>query len=82
MIINNFKLNRDKTEAIIIISRYHPQPPLESLQVGNVTVAATSSACNLGVIFIFFIGVLKLRTMPYQIIILSLVIAYKEYSYS
>ena len=51
MVINKLKLNQDKTEVVLISSRYRPRPPLDSLQIGNVTVVPSSSARNLGVIF-------------------------------
>ena len=44
MVINKLKL------VVLNSSRYHPRPPLDSLQIGNVTVAPSSSARNLGVI--------------------------------
>ena len=50
-VINKLKLNQDKTEVVLISSRYCPRPPLESLQIGNVTVVPSSRARNLGVIF-------------------------------
>ena len=53
MVINKLKLNQDKTEVVLISSRYRPRPPLDSLQIGNVTVTVvpSSSDRNLGVIF-------------------------------
>ena len=51
MVIKKVKLNQDKTEVVLISSRYRPRPPLDSLQIGNVTVVPSSSARNLGVIF-------------------------------
>ena len=51
MVINKLKLNQDKTDVVLISSRYRPRPPLDSLQIGNVTVVPSSSARNLGVIF-------------------------------
>ena len=51
MVINKLKLNQDKAEVVLISSRYRPRPPLDSLQIGNVTVVPSSSARNLGVIF-------------------------------
>ena len=51
MVINKLKLNQDKPEDVLISSRYRPRPPLDSLQIGNVTVVPSSSARNLGVIF-------------------------------
>ena len=47
MVINKLKLNHDKTEVVLISSRYRPSPSLESLQIGNVTVVPSSSARNL-----------------------------------
>ena len=54
MVINKLKLNQDKIEVVLISSRYRPRPPLESLQIGNVTVVPSSRARNLGVIFDVF----------------------------
>ena len=51
MVINKLKINQDKTEVVLISSRYRLRPPLDSLQIGNVTVVPSSSARNLGVIF-------------------------------
>ena len=52
MASNKLKLNQDKTEVVLICSRYRPRPPLESLQIGRVNVVPTSSARNLGAIFV------------------------------
>ncbi|KAL9978146.1 hypothetical protein ACROYT_G015633 [Oculina patagonica] len=43
MAVNKLKLNQEKTEVVLISSRY--------LQIGNVNVVPTSSARNLGAIF-------------------------------
>ena len=51
MVINKLKLNQDKSEVVLISLRYRPRPPLDSLQIGNVTVVLSSSARNLVVIF-------------------------------
>ena len=51
LVINKLKLNQDETEVVLISSRYRLKPPLDSLQIGNVTVVPSSSARNLGVIF-------------------------------
>ena len=51
MVIKKLKLNQDKTEVVLISSRYRLRPPLDSLQIGNVTVVPSSSARTLGVIF-------------------------------
>ena len=51
MVNNRLKLNQDKTELLLISSRYRPRPPLASLQIGNATIIPTPSTRNLGVIF-------------------------------
>ena len=51
MVINKLKLNQDKTEVVLISSRYRPRPALDTLQIGDVTVVPSSSVGNLGVIF-------------------------------
>ena len=51
MVINKLKLNQDKSEVVFISLRYRPRPPLDCLQIGNVTVVPSSSARNLVVIF-------------------------------
>ena len=51
MVLNKLKLNQDKTEVVLISSRYHHRPPFDSLRIGNVTVVPSSSARNLDVIF-------------------------------
>ena len=48
---NNLKMNSDKTELLILHSRYRPQPSLESVIVGNVPILATPSARNIGAVF-------------------------------
>ena len=46
---NKLKLDRHKTEFLLISSRYRPRPPLESLKVDNTctTVVQTNSTRNL-----------------------------------
>ena len=51
MDLNELKLNHDKTELILIHSKYHPSPSFQSLCVGDESVAACQSARSLGVIF-------------------------------
>ena len=38
IVINKLKLNQDKTEVVLINPRCRSRPPLDSLQIGNVTV--------------------------------------------
>ena len=37
MVINNLKLNQNKTEVVLINTRYRPRPPLDSLQTRTTT---------------------------------------------
>ena len=52
MIANNLKINEDKTEVVIIGSRYNLQRfPGLSINVGGQKVSSSDSAINLGVVF-------------------------------
>ena len=51
MDLNELKLNHDKTEVMLIHSKYRPSPSFQSLCVGDESVAASQSARSLGVIF-------------------------------
>ena len=50
MILNGLKLNEEKTEFILLISRYRPSPSLEFVRVGGEIAQPSSSVRNLGVI--------------------------------
>ena len=50
MLYNNLKMN-DKTELLILHSRYRPRPSLEFVTVGHSPVSPTPSARNIGVVF-------------------------------
>ena len=47
---NKLKLNSDKSELLIISSKYRPRPTLDSITIGEYCVQSSSSARNLGVI--------------------------------
>ena len=49
--LNELKLNHDKTDVMLIHSKYRPSPSFQSLCVGDESVAASQSARSLGVIF-------------------------------
>ena len=51
MLSNKLKLNKDKSEVLVISSSYRPQPPLSSVNICDETVCCSSSARNIGVIF-------------------------------
>ena len=50
MILNGLKLNEEKTELLLLSSRYLPSPSLEFVGVGGKTIQPSSSLRNLGVI--------------------------------
>ena len=47
---NKLKLNRDKSEVLVICSIHHPCPTLSSVDICNKTVLCSMSAHNIGVI--------------------------------
>ena len=51
MDLNKFKLNHEKTEVILIHSKYCPSPTFQGLCVGDESVAASQLSRSLGVIF-------------------------------
>jgi len=50
MILNGLKLNGEKTELLLLSSRYRPSSSLEFVRVGGETIQPSSSVRNLGVI--------------------------------
>ena len=51
MLSNKLKLNKDKSEVLVISSSYRPRPPLSSVDICNETLSSSPSARNIGVIF-------------------------------
>ena len=51
MVVNKLKLNRDKTELLVLNAHHRPQPPLESVAVSNEVIIPSISARNIGVLF-------------------------------
>ena len=51
MSCNKLKLNRDKTELLVISSKYRPRPSLDSILVGDHRVERSDKARNIGVVF-------------------------------
>ena len=51
MSANRLKLNSDKSELLIINSKYRPRPLVNSISFGGSIVQASPSARNLGVVF-------------------------------
>ena len=49
--LNELKLNHDRTDVMLIHSKYRPSPSFQSLCVGDDSVAACQSAKSLGLIF-------------------------------
>ena len=51
MTYNKLKLNNDKTEILILSNAHRPRPPVDSLNFEGYSIAAKSSARNIGVLF-------------------------------
>ena len=51
MLSNKLKLNKDKSEVLVISSSCRPRPPLSSVDICNETVSCSPSERNIGVIF-------------------------------
>lgn len=51
MVSNKLKLNREKTELLVLSARHRPRPLIESVQVANEQILPSVSARNIGVIF-------------------------------
>ena len=51
MDLNELKLNHNKTEVMLIHSKYYPSPSFQSLCVGDESMAASQLPRSLGVIF-------------------------------
>lgn len=51
MSLNDLKLNHEKTEFLLLHSKFQPCPSLPSIKIGEKQISQTSSATNLGVIF-------------------------------
>ena len=51
MACNKLKLNRDKTEFLVIHAKHRPCPPICDIKIAGVRVVPTKSARNIGVMF-------------------------------
>ena len=51
MLSNKLKLNKDKSEVLVISSSFRPRPPLSSVDICDETVSCSPSVRNIGVIF-------------------------------
>ena len=51
MLSNKLKLNRGKTELLILSARHHPSPSIEYVDVSGERIEPSPSARNIGVIF-------------------------------
>ena len=43
MVLNNLRLNNDKTELLVLHAKHRPKPPLDSITVGDATIEPTSA---------------------------------------
>ena len=51
MLLNKLKLNKQKTELLVISSLHRDQPPLSPIHVFDERVLASPKAGNIGVLF-------------------------------
>ena len=51
MAVSKLKLNDDKTEFLVITSKYHQSKPNTNLQIASSEIIASPSARNLGIVF-------------------------------
>ena len=51
MTLNRLKLNKEKTELLVLHSRHRPPPAFASLKIGSEVILPSDSARNVGVIF-------------------------------
>ena len=51
MLVNRLKLNKDKTELLVIPAKHLPRPILQEISVVNETIRSSQKARNIGVIF-------------------------------
>lgn len=51
MPVNRLKLNKDKTELLVISAKHLPRPVLQEISVVNETIRSAQKARNIGVIF-------------------------------
>ena len=49
MLCNKLKLSHDKTELLVVSSRYRTRPPLNHIQIGDDVISPCEHARNLGV---------------------------------
>ena len=49
MLCNKLKLSQDKTELLVVSSRYRTRPPLNHIQIGDDLISPCEHARNLGV---------------------------------
>ena len=50
MDVNKLKLNHDKTEIMLIYSKYHSRPLFNYFSIGNERLTTTTNAMSLGVV--------------------------------
>ena len=66
MVMNKLKLNTDKTELLILHSRFRSHTPFRSLMKGNDAIFPSDHARNIGVIFDEIISYKKAHTIGCQ----------------
>ena len=64
MSANKLMLNHDKTELLVLLARYRPQPPLESIRVCSDVIYSSNSAKNISTWFDTVYGQTNKQHMP------------------
>ena len=64
MSANKLMLNHDKTELLVLLARYQPQPPLESIRVCSDVIYSSNSAKNISAWFDTVYGQTNKQRMP------------------
>ena len=59
LVRNKLKVNRGKTELLILNASHRPRPPIEAIQVSSERIMPVSSARNIGVVFDQEVGSLR-----------------------
>ena len=59
MLANMLKLNRDKTELLVIGSKHKVNPPIKDIHVAGEYIEVSNNARNIGVIFYSHVNLVK-----------------------
>ena len=78
MLLNKLKLNREKTELLLISSLHRARPPLLHLDVCDERVLTSPKAGNIGVIFDEYLTIILRNRAEYRLILSLVLLPYRE----